>query len=347
MTAGYRPVVPAFTVDPPAPLPTERSAQYWWAEIGDRRVRLSNLEKVFWPERGYTKGDLLAYYHNVWPAMAPRLRDRPLTLARYPDGIHGGRFLHKDAPRGTPEWVERCHVPNFLGDGQSNDFVMANDEASLLFLANLGCIEMHALHGRCPRPAYPDYVFVDLDPFEPATFDDAIDVALYVRAALDALELPSYPRISGGTGIHVYVPIERGPSFDSTRAFAHAVGRAVHGVARDQVTLDWALSKRTGRVFIDSNMNRRGQNVAAAYSVRPTPDATVCTPVTWDELADRPRPADFTIVSIHERLRTVGDLPDDERVDIAPAMEKVGVRPQLVDPDEHRAVAHKGRLSPT
>ena len=334
--------MPVFTLQPPEPLPVEASGGYWWAEVGGRRVRLSNLDKVFWPEKGYTKGDLVAYYHNVWPVMRAHLRDRPITLQRYPDGIHGQRFLHKNAPRYTPDWVERCHVPNFLGDGQSNDFVMTNDEASLLFLANLGCIEMHALHGRCPRPAFPDYVFIDLDPFEPATFDDAIDVALYTRAALDALELPSYPRISGGTGIHVYVPIERGPSFDSTRAFAERIARTVHGVAPEQVTLEWALEKRKGRVFIDYNMNRRGQNVAAAYSARPTPDATVCTPVTWEELEERPRPQDFTIITIHARI---GESVQPAPVDIANAMEKIGVRPQFVDPDEHRAYAHRGNGS--
>jgi bifunctional non-homologous end joining protein LigD len=218
---------------------------------------------------------------------------------------------------------------------------MANDEASLLFLANLGCIEMHALHGRCPRPAYPDYVFFDLDPFEPATVDDAMDVAEYLHAALRALGLPSYPRLSGGTGVHVYVPIEPGPSFDSTRLFADRIAHAVHDVAVEQTTLEWAVAKRAGKVFIDVNMNRRGQNVASAWSARPTIDATVCVPLSWDELRRHPKPSDFTIENAHER--------DDDGVMRAPAdvrapMEKMGVRPELVDPDEHRATPHRGRL---
>ena len=336
---------PLFTVELPSSVEVAARGGYWWTEVGGQRVRLSNLDKVFWPDAGYTKGDLVAYYHNVWPFIAPHLRDRPITLQRYPDGVGGQRFLHKTAPNYTPDWVERCHVPNFLGDGASNDFVMANDEASLLFLANIGCIEMHALHGRCPRPAFPDYVFFDLDPFEPASIEDALSVAELVRAALDTLELPSYPRLSGGTGVHVYVPIERGPSFDSTRAFAERVARAVHGVAPEHVTLEWPLTKRSGRVFVDCNMNRRGQNVAAAYSLRPSPEATVCTPLTWDEVARRPRPQDFTIVTVHERLSRVGDLAEpvmSTPVDITGAMTKLGVRPDPPDPDEHRAVAHRG-----
>jgi bifunctional non-homologous end joining protein LigD len=312
---------------------------YTWLEVAGRRVRLSNLDKIFWPEAGYTKGDLVDYYRRVWPRIAAHLRDRPITLQRYPDGIHGQRFLHKDAPAYTPDWVERCHVPNFLGDGASNDFVMANDEASLLFLANLGCIEMHALHGRCPRPAYPDYVFFDLDPSDPATVDDAIDVAEYVRVALDALGLPSHPRLSGRTGVHVYVYIERGPSFDATRAFAEKIARAVHGVAPDQTTLEWSVSKRSGKVFIDVNMNRRGQNVASAWSARPSVDATVCTPLSWDELRAHPRPADFTIGTVHDR-------PPDElpgAVDVEPAMRQLGITLTQAG-DEHRAVAHRGPL---
>jgi bifunctional non-homologous end joining protein LigD len=314
---------------------------YTWVDVSGRRLRLSNLDKVFWPEAGYTKGDLIDYYRRVWPKIAAHLRDRPITLQRYPDGIHGQRFLHKEAPNYTPDWVERCHVPNFLGDGRSNDFIMANDEASLLFLANIGCIEMHALHGRCPRPAYPDYVFFDLDPFEPATVDDAIDVAQYVRAALDALGLPSYPRLSGGTGVHVYVPIRRGPSFDSTRAFAERVARAVHGVASEQTTLEWTVEKRSGKVFIDVNMNRRGQNVASAFSVRPTAAATVCTPLTWDELQDHPSPRDFTIESAHERDYD-GVMRD--AVDVTAAMDRLGVAVQTVDEDAHTAHAHRGPL---
>jgi bifunctional non-homologous end joining protein LigD len=339
---------PAFTIDTPRPLDFEQRGGYWWTEVAGREVRLSNLDKIFWPAAGYTKGDLLAYYHNVADVIAPHLHNRPLTLVRLPDGIHGQRFLHKDAPSYTPDWMLRCFVPNFLGDGEANDFLLANDEAALLFVANLGCIEMHALHGRCPDPDVPDYVFFDLDPAEPAGINQALEVAELVRVALDALGLPSYPRLSGGSGVHVYLPIEPGPDFASTRAFAERVARAVHDVAPDRVTLRWSVDERAGKVFIDYNMNRRGQNVAAAYSARPTENATVCTPVTWDELTDGARPHDFTLKTIHDRIARVADPAEPVLhgpVDVTDAMEKLGVRIRLVDPDEHEAHVHRGPLA--
>ena len=209
-----------FTVDVPKPLPTEFDGSHWWTEVDGRRLRLSNLTKIFWPERGYTKGDLVAYYHNIAPRILRYLKDRPLTLKRMPDGRNGGHFFEKDAPSYAPEWMPRCHVPHFetefwggrrkAGPKDYNDFLMVLDEAALLYVANLGCIEMHPLHARCESLDKPDYLFFDLDPAEGARYSDVVVVAQYVRAALGAFDLPSYPKLSGMTGVQVFVPIVRG-----------------------------------------------------------------------------------------------------------------------------------------
>ncbi len=321
----------AFTFDPPLPLPAEREGEHWWLRVGRRKLRLSNLDKPYWPKEGYTKGDLLAYYFNVAETMLPYLRDRPLTMKRMPDGIEGPYFYEKNAPSHTPDWMPRCRVTSEEDEAKSsfNDFLMANDLAGLLFVANLGAIEFHPLHSRCDTPDLPDYLFFDLDPFPPATFDDVLAVARHVHAALETLQLPSYPKISGATGMQIYVPLELGPSYEQVRGFVGAVGRAIRQADPTRVTMEWDIRKRDGKIFIDHNMNRRGANIAAVYSVRPEPGATVSTPLTWEEVeAGDVHPRDFTIRTIHDRLRETGDLFRgvlDAPVDVRAALEAMGV----------------------
>jgi bifunctional non-homologous end joining protein LigD len=299
----------AFTVEMPKALPAERDGEHWWMEIGGRRLRLSNLDKVFWPEEGYTKGDLLTYYWNVAPALLPYLADHPLTMKRMPNGIEGDFFYEKNAPSHTPEWMPRCRVESEDEGSRmgSNDFLMANEVAGILFVANLGAIEFHPLHSRCGSIDRPDHLFFDLDPFD-VPFEDVLAVARHVRAALEALGLPSYPKTSGATGVQIYVGLDPTPSYEQVRGFVGAVGRAIRAADPDRVTMDWDKRKRTGKVFIDHNMNRLGANISAVYSVRPEPGATVSTPLTWDEVKAGVHPSDFTIASIHERLADVGDL---------------------------------------
>jgi bifunctional non-homologous end joining protein LigD len=320
-----------FIVEPPQPLPAEREGDHWWLETDGRRLRLSNLDKVFWPEEGYTKGDLLAYYWNVADLLLPYLRGRPLTMKRMPDGVTGPYFYEKNAPAHTPEWMPRCRVESEEDEARMgyNDFLVANDRAGLLFVANLGAIEFHPLHSRCDDIDHPDYLFFDLDPFPPATFDDVLAVARHVRAALDALGLPSHPKTSGATGMQIYVGLDPRPSYEEVRRFVGEVGRAIHRADRERVTMTFQVARRRG-IFIDHNMNRRGANISAVYSVRPEPGATVSTPLTWDEVeAGDVRPSDFTIVSIHERLGAVGDLFRpvlDEPVDAREAMSAIGIQ---------------------
>jgi DNA ligase D-like protein (predicted ligase)/DNA ligase D-like protein (predicted polymerase)/DNA ligase D-like protein (predicted 3'-phosphoesterase) len=300
-------------------------------EAAGRRLRLSNLDKVFWPEEGYTKGDLLAYYFNVADLILPYLAGRPLTMKRMPNGITGDYFYEKNAPSHTPEWMPRCRVESEADEARLgyNDFLMAEDLAGLLFVVNLGAIEFHPLHSRCGTIDQPDYAFFDLDPFEPATFDDVRAVARHVRAALDAIGLASYPKISGATGMQIYVPVTPGHTYEETRAFVGAIGRAILRADPDRVTMEWDVSKRTGKVFVDHNMNRLGANIASAYSVRPEPGATVSTPLTWEGVEAGASPQDFTIATVHERFAEVGDLfrgVMDEPVDLHPVFEALGLR---------------------
>jgi bifunctional non-homologous end joining protein LigD len=316
-------------------------------EAAGQRLRLSNLDKVFWPDEGYTKGDLLAYYYNVDELILPYLAGRPLTMKRMPNGITGDYFYEKNAPSHTPEWMPRCRVESEGDEARLgyNDFLMADDLAGLLFVVNLGAIEFHPLHSRCGTIDQPDYAFFDLDPFEPATFEDVRAVARHVRAAVDALGLDSYPKTSGATGMQIYIPVTPGHTYEETRGFVGAIGRAILRADPDRVTMEWDVSKRTGKIFIDHNMNRLGANIASAYSVRPEPGATVSTPLTWEEVEGGATPQDFTIANVHERFARVGDLFGgvlERPVDLHPVFDAIG----LPIDDKHEAVGSQ-RMGPS
>ncbi|HEU4527827.1 MAG TPA: non-homologous end-joining DNA ligase [Actinomycetota bacterium] len=317
----------AFTVDLPRPLPAEKRGDAWWMEVEGRELRLSNLTKVFWPDEGYTKGDLIAYYHNVAEMILPHLRERPLTMKRMPDGLAGGFFYEKTAPSHTPDWIARCTVASEDAKDGAIGYLMVNDLPTLLYVANLGCIEMHPLHSRCDAVETPDYLFFDLDPME-ATFEQVLRVALHVRAALDALGLRSYPKTSGATGVQIYVPVERGYSYEQVRDFVGAVGRMIERADRDNVTMAWRIERRTGKVFIDHNMNRSGANISAVYSMRPEPGATLSTPLTWDEVEAGLTPQDFRIDTVWERFAELGELFEPVRTspqDLGAALEALGL----------------------
>ncbi len=329
---------PASTVETPQPLPAERDGDHWWMEVDGHRLRLSNLDKVFWPKEGYTKGDLLAYYWNVRDLILPYLRDRPLTRKRMPDGIEGPFFYEKNAPSHTPDWMPRCHVESEDAEEGFNDFLMANSAADLLFVVNTGAIEFHPLHARCDSIDHPDYLFFDLDPMGDASFEDVLVVARHVHVALDHLGLPAYAKTSGATGVQIYVGVDPRPTHDEVRAFVGAIGQAVRGVDPDRVTMEYQVRKRGDKVFIDHNMNRRGANISAVYCVRPEPGATVSTPLSWEEVeAGKVRPRDFTIANVHNRFAEVGDLFEGmltEPVDPRDAFAAMGIE---VGPTERGA----------
>jgi bifunctional non-homologous end joining protein LigD len=278
-------------------------------------VRLSNLDKPFWPEDDpgglITKGDLLDYYRAVAPVVIPHLEGRPFTMRRYPDGAYGKAFFQKDAPKGMPEWIPRFRVQVSTRERPPRrrwiDAPLVNDERTLLWMVNMGCIDLNAWYSRVDRPDRPDFVLFDLDPSPDVGFREVAQVALLVRQALDALALASFPKTSSAEGMHVLVPVERRYTYAQTRELCEIVAGALARTHRGLVTTEWSKAKRRG-VLIDANQNGEGKTIASAYSVRPRPGAPVSTPLRWDEVDDSLDPTKFTMDVVLERIRRHGDL---------------------------------------
>jgi bifunctional non-homologous end joining protein LigD len=277
---------------------------------GRRTLRLSNLDKVFWPEEGITKGDLLAYYREVAPVLLPHLRDRPFTMKRYPDGWQGKHFFQKDAPSHMPDWIEtRAYRSTSRETRQKRTirYPLVNDELALLWMVNMGCIDMNTWYSRVDRPERPDWVLFDLDPSPDVGFREVVQVALLVKEVLDALGLSGFPKTSGADGFHVLVPIERRSTYDDTREFAEIVAGTLARTQRGLVTTEWAKAKRRG-VLVDANQNGEGKTIASAYSVRPRAGAPVSAPLRWDEVTEDLDPLDFTTEAVLARVEQEGDL---------------------------------------
>src|SRR5213594_1354928 len=272
-------------------------------EVEGRRVKLTNHEKVLWPEDGYTKADLIRYYTEVSPYLIPWLRDRPLTLKPFPDGISGQSFYQKNKPGFTPEWVKSWKDPH----EPENDYILANDMATLVWMANYTAIEIHPRLARADEPEKPDNVMIDLDPAEGATWDDVKEVARAVKEVLDDLSVVGFPKTTGSRGIHVLVPIARRYTFEESRAFALRVGQLAREKLPKLVTLEFTKAKRRG-IYIDYLQNTRAKSTAGPYSVRPIRRAPVSAPLRWDEIASLGRPDAFTMINMSARLDAVGDL---------------------------------------
>jgi bifunctional non-homologous end joining protein LigD len=283
---------------------------------GKRELKLSNLDKPFWPEAGITKGDLLRYYQAVAPVLLPHLKNRPFTMRRYPDGAFGKAFFQKNAPTHMPEWIPTFHTLVTPREGarakQWIDLPVVNDELALLWMVNMGCIDMNTWYSRVDTPDRPDFVLFDLDPTPDAPWANTIQVALILRELLDQLGLASFPKTSGGKGFHILVPLDRRSTYDDTRSFAELVAGAVARTHPKLATTEWSKARRRG-VLIDANQNGEGKTIASAYSVRPNPHASVSTPLTWDEVGDGVDPASFDMASVLKRVRTLGDLHADLR----------------------------------
>jgi bifunctional non-homologous end joining protein LigD len=276
---------------------------------GRRELRLSNLDKPFWPEEGITKGDLIAYYRDVAEVLVPHLRGRPFTMKRYPDGWQGKNFFQKQAPSHMPSWIKRAPLPASTREGEKKiiDYALVDDELALLWMVNMGCIDMHIWSSRVDKPDRPDWVMFDLDPSEGATFDDVVTVAKLVKETLDLLELEGFPKTSGSRGIHVLVPIARRQTFAQAREFAAVIAGALARAHPGLVTTEWARKKRRG-VLVDANQNRPGATNASVYSVRPRAGAFVSTPLRWDEVAPGLDPGAFTMDAVLDRVAKDGDL---------------------------------------
>jgi bifunctional non-homologous end joining protein LigD len=273
-------------------------------------VKLSSADRVLFPEDGITKGDLFAYYDAVAPAILQHLRDRPFTMKRYREGIAGGGFFQKQAPKGMPSWITTRRFTTHPREGGARevDFPLVNSKEALLWMVQMHCIDMNAWYSRVDKPDRPDYVVFDLDPpDEPDGFEQAIQVAHLVRGLLDELELPGHVKTSGADGIHVLAPIQRRATFDETYAFAEGASRLLEERHPGLVTTEWLKKKRTG-VLVDHRQNGWGKTIASVYSVRPKPGAPVSTPLPWEELTPDVRPRDFSMAVALERVQAHGDL---------------------------------------
>jgi bifunctional non-homologous end joining protein LigD len=284
--------------------------------VGRRRVKLTNLQKVFWPSLGLTKGDLLRYYASVAPVLLPHVRDRAMVMKRYPNGATGPFFFMKRTPSAHPAWLETCAIRHRSESVIA--FPIVNDLASLLWVVNLGCIDLNPWYSRCDDVNRPDFLHFDLDPVDGVSFDRVRDAALLVRDRLDELKLPSLAKTSGASGIHVYVPIRRGPLQKHVWTFAKQFAQEIAARHPQQLTAEYLIKKRpAGRVLVDYNQNAWGRTLASVYSVRPTPHATVSTPVTWREIEEGIRVEDFSIRTVPDRVQRKGDL-------FAPAAARAG-----------------------
>ncbi|HSB26506.1 MAG TPA: non-homologous end-joining DNA ligase [Pyrinomonadaceae bacterium] len=276
-------------------------------EVNGRVVRLTNLDKLFWPTLGITKRDLIQYYVDIAPALLPHLKDRAMVMKRYPNGAAGDFFFMKRAPSPRPAWIEICSIEH--SSGNVIDFPMIQDLASLMWVINLGCIDLNQWYARCDDVDRPDYLHFDLDPVPGASFEKVIEAALFLKTALDSLKIPSYPKTTGSKGIHIYIPIKYGPTQKQVWNFAKQFSHAVAGEAPELLTAVYQVSKRPkGRVLVDYNQNAWGRTLASVYSVRPKDRPTVSTPLRWSELKRGVALEDFRIDNVPARVRRLGDL---------------------------------------
>jgi bifunctional non-homologous end joining protein LigD len=294
-----------------------------------RAVQLTNLRKPFWPALGISKGDLLRYYVAVAPALLPHVAGRAMVMKRYPNGADGKCFFMKRAPTPRPDWIVTCSIEH--GSGSVIAFPVVDDLASLLWIVNLGCIDLNPWYARCDDVDRPDYLHFDLDPVPAATFDDVRACALILHDELEAIGLPTYVKTTGSKGVHVYVPIVRGPTQKEVWAFAKGIAFSLAQRHPQRMTAEYRIARRpAGRVLVDYNQNAWGRTLASVYSPRPKPLATVSTPITWQELANGASTEDFRIDNVPARIAVRGDLwaPIDAtrgRVDLAPLL-AAGIR---------------------
>ncbi len=293
-------------------------------EIGGRRLQLSHLDKPFWPDAGYAKRDLINHYFRLSEFILPHLAGRPLSLKRYPGGAGSDFFFQKNAAAETPGWIHTERLRHHE-TGEAVNYIVCDGLPTLLYLANLGCISQNPWLSALPRLDRPDIIALDLDPSDPEDYDGCIEVALLVKKQLDRFGLRGYPKTSGATGIHVFVPVAPRYSYSQCRRFAEIVAMLGREERPDLVTLEPAVKKRAGKLYLDYMQNVRGKTLASVYSPRARPGAPVSAPLKWAELRPGLRPADFHIGSMPERLARHGDLFAPvltDRQDLGEALER-------------------------
>jgi bifunctional non-homologous end joining protein LigD len=306
-------------------------------KVGRHDVRISNPDKVFFPERGLSKEDLVRYYLDLADCVLPHLRRRPFHMKRYPHGVDGEFFHQKRVPP-HPEYVDEQFVS--FPSGHTTVFAVVDNAAALAWVINLGCIELHTWHSRVEEIEKPDYLLIDLDPTFDGQWPYVRDIALVVREVMDELGLVSYPKTSGSTGLHILAPIKPDLVFPEVRRFAKALAEEVERRVGDQevATTTWRVADRRG-VFVDFGQNARDRTIACAYSVRPTPDARVSAPLLWEEVADV-EPEAFTLETMRKRLKAVGDPMKGmwrRRPSLVPRFERLGLQPPGSDKPRRKA----------
>jgi bifunctional non-homologous end joining protein LigD len=282
-------------------------------EIDGRRLSLSNLDKVLYPEAGYTKGHVIDYYTRVAPAVLGHLRDRPLTLKRYPNGVDGGHFYEKQCPSHAPDWVQTTRVDSSRARDGKIDFCLANDLPTLVWLANLADLELHTSLALAQDYRSPTVIAFDLDPGPPATVVECAQVALELRMIFEHLGMQAFPKTSGSKGMQVYVPLNTPSSYDKTRPFARALAELLERRHPDLVVSEMKKVVRRGKVFVDWSQNTEYKTTVCVYSLRARPQPTVSAPLTWDEVEDVTASRDpddlvFTASDVLERVSEHGDL---------------------------------------
>jgi bifunctional non-homologous end joining protein LigD len=294
--------------------------------IGRREVKLTNLQKPFFPALGLTKGDLVDYYVDVADCVLRHVRRRPIQMKRYPDGVDGFFFYQKRVPEPHPEWLDTFRIR--FPSGRHADFPVVADAAGLAWIANLGCIELHTWHSRIDDIERPDYLLIDLDPSEGNPWSHVREIAMVVKEVMDELGLASFPKTSGATGLHILAPIKPELTFPHVRDFAKALAKVVESRIGDQAvaTTTWQVADRVG-VFVDYGQNARDRTIASAYSIRPTADARASAPLRWEEIPSCD-PAEFTLRTMRDRIDAVADLTSGmwrRKASLGPRFERLGL----------------------
>ena len=275
-------------------------------KINGHELKFSNLSKVYWPKEKYTKRDLINYYYQVAEYILPYLEERPQSLNRYPNGIAGESFYQKDMTGKAPSWIEL--FPYTTSDEKAKNYMVCNKEADLLYMINLGCIEIHPWTSTRKKPDNPDWCLIDLDPSDKNTFEQVIQVAQTTKKVLDAIGVEGYCKTSGSTGMHIYIPLKPKYTYDECQLFARWIAMQVHEQLPDITSVERIVKKRKGKLYVDFLQNRPGATLAAPYSARPKPGATVSMPLHWDEVKKGLKLKDYTIKNSVDRIKSVGDI---------------------------------------
>ena len=274
-------------------------------KVEGKEIKFNNLSKLYWPEDKVAKRDMFNYYYAVADFILPYLKHRPLSLNRFPGGIHGKSFYQKDVKGKAPDWAKT--FPYSTSDGEPKEYLVGDDVATLLWMNTLGCIEINPWFSRVSSPDNPDYCVIDLDP-DKHHFDKVIEAALVVKKVLDSIDVPSFPKTSGSTGIHIYIPMGGKYDYDQSQLFARIIVGIVNKIIPKFTSLERMISARGGKMYLDFLQNRPGATIAGPYSLRPKPGATVSMPLEWDEVKPGLKMKEFTIFNAIERLKVKGDI---------------------------------------